>query len=154
VNASWMDTFVRQFHSVDINLFVNTKEGLVTPILRDVGGRGLKAIADEVYIHYIFIYLRIYIYVYIYIYSYTLYFTHHHMSTICGVTHMQCMLSLTPLFKQDVTSMTQCGACMQQAHTMYSTYTASTLIARSHCFIALELLVVIDSSLFRGIQTG
>jgi 2-oxoacid dehydrogenases acyltransferase (catalytic domain) len=48
VNASWMETFVRQFHSVDINLFVNTKEGLVTPILKDVGGRGLKAIADEV----------------------------------------------------------------------------------------------------------
>jgi pyruvate dehydrogenase E2 component (dihydrolipoamide acetyltransferase) len=53
VNASWMETFVRQFHSVDINLFVNTKEGLVTPILKDVGGRGLKTIADEVITAYI-----------------------------------------------------------------------------------------------------
>ena len=80
-----MDTFVRQFHSVDINLFVNTKEGLVTPILRDVGGRGLKAIADEVYIHYIFIYLRIYIYIYIHIH-FTLH-TSSHVNNLWCDTH-------------------------------------------------------------------
>ena len=48
VNASWMETFVRQYHSVDINLFMNTAEGLVTPLVRNVGGRGLKAVSDEI----------------------------------------------------------------------------------------------------------
>eukprot|EP00611_Tribonema_gayanum_P002698 TRINITY_DN12032_c0_g1_i5.p2 TRINITY_DN12032_c0_g1~~TRINITY_DN12032_c0_g1_i5.p2 ORF type:complete len:299 (-),score=114.09 TRINITY_DN12032_c0_g1_i5:110-1006(-) len=48
VNASWMESFVRQYHSVDINVFVNTDGGLVTPIVRDVGRRGLKAVSDEV----------------------------------------------------------------------------------------------------------
>lgn len=48
VNASWMDTFVRQYNSFDVNVMVGVGDGLVAPVVRDVGGRGLKAISDDV----------------------------------------------------------------------------------------------------------
>eukprot|EP00640_Fibrocapsa_japonica_P001115 CAMPEP_0113952368 /NCGR_PEP_ID=MMETSP1339-20121228/90376_1 /TAXON_ID=94617 /ORGANISM="Fibrocapsa japonica" /LENGTH=430 /DNA_ID=CAMNT_0000960969 /DNA_START=342 /DNA_END=1634 /DNA_ORIENTATION=+ /assembly_acc=CAM_ASM_000762 len=47
VNASWMDTFVRQYNSVDINILMNTTEGVVAPLVRDYGGRGLGELAAE-----------------------------------------------------------------------------------------------------------
>ncbi|CAM9609536.1 unnamed protein product, partial [Sphacelaria rigidula] len=48
VNASWMDTFVRQYKSFDVNVTVGVGDGLVAPVVKDVGGRGLKAISDDV----------------------------------------------------------------------------------------------------------
>ena len=39
VNGSWMDTFVRRYDQVDINLVMGTGEGLLTPVIRDVGGK-------------------------------------------------------------------------------------------------------------------
>ncbi len=48
VNASWMDTFVRQYNTFDVNLMVGVGDGLVAPVVRDVGGRGLKAISSDV----------------------------------------------------------------------------------------------------------
>lgn len=43
-----MDTFVRQYNSFDVNVMVGVGDGLVAPVVRDVGGRGLKAISDDV----------------------------------------------------------------------------------------------------------
>lgn len=48
VNASWMDTFVRQYNTFDVNVLVGVGDGLVAPLVRDVGGRGLQAISSEV----------------------------------------------------------------------------------------------------------
>ena len=48
VNASWMDTFVRQYNTFDVNVMVGVGDGLVAPLVRDVGGRGLQAISSEV----------------------------------------------------------------------------------------------------------
>ncbi|CAN0507377.1 unnamed protein product, partial [Ectocarpus sp. 12 AP-2014] len=48
VNASWMDTFVRQYNSFDVNVMVGVGDGLVAPVVRDVGRRGLKAISSDV----------------------------------------------------------------------------------------------------------
>lgn len=48
VNASWMDTFVRQYNTFDVNVMVGVGDGLVAPVVRDVGGRGLKAISNDV----------------------------------------------------------------------------------------------------------
>lgn len=47
VNGSWMDTFVRRYEQVDINVVMGTGDGLITPVLRDVGGKGIKALSDE-----------------------------------------------------------------------------------------------------------
>jgi pyruvate dehydrogenase E2 component (dihydrolipoamide acetyltransferase) len=47
LNGSWQETFVRRYEQVDINLVMgNNGTGLVTPIIRDVGGVGLKAISN------------------------------------------------------------------------------------------------------------
>lgn len=43
-----MDTFVRQYKTFDVNVMVGVGDGLVAPVVRNVGGRGLKAISDEV----------------------------------------------------------------------------------------------------------
>lgn len=48
VNAAWMDKFVRRYEQVDINLVMGTGQGLLTPVIRDVGSRGLKSISSEV----------------------------------------------------------------------------------------------------------
>jgi pyruvate dehydrogenase E2 component (dihydrolipoamide acetyltransferase) len=47
-NASWMDSFVRVYDSVDINLVVGNGSSLYAPVIRDVGRRGLKAVSDDV----------------------------------------------------------------------------------------------------------
>lgn len=43
-----MDTFVRQYKTFDVNVMIGVGDGLVAPVVRDVGGRGLKAISDDV----------------------------------------------------------------------------------------------------------
>jgi len=47
VNGSWMDTFVRRYEQVDINLVVGTGAGLITPVVRDVGSKGLRSLSAE-----------------------------------------------------------------------------------------------------------
>jgi pyruvate dehydrogenase E2 component (dihydrolipoamide acetyltransferase) len=47
VNAAWMGDFVRVYDAVDMNVVVGSGDELYTPVLRDVGRRGLKAIAKE-----------------------------------------------------------------------------------------------------------
>ncbi len=46
-NASWMDSVVRVYDSVDINVVVGTGDKLYTPVIRDCGGKGVKGISDE-----------------------------------------------------------------------------------------------------------
>jgi len=46
-NASWMDSAVRVYDSVDMNVVVGTGDDLYTPVIRDCGAKGLKAISDE-----------------------------------------------------------------------------------------------------------
>jgi len=47
VNASWMDSAVRVYDSVDMNVVVGTGDKLYTPVIRDCAAKGLKAISDE-----------------------------------------------------------------------------------------------------------
>jgi pyruvate dehydrogenase E2 component (dihydrolipoamide acetyltransferase) len=46
-NASWMDSVVRVYDSVDINVVVGTGDKLYTPVIRDCGSKGIKSISDE-----------------------------------------------------------------------------------------------------------
>lgn len=46
-NAAWMDSVVRVFDSVDVNVVVGTGDNLYTPVIRDCGRKGLKGISDE-----------------------------------------------------------------------------------------------------------
>jgi len=45
VNAAWHGEFIRQYSKADISIAVATPTGLITPIVRDVGGNGLAAIS-------------------------------------------------------------------------------------------------------------
>lgn len=47
-NAAWMDTFVRRYEQVDVNIVVGSGAGTITPVLRDVGKKGLKALSAEI----------------------------------------------------------------------------------------------------------
>lgn len=47
VNGSWMDTFIRRYSQVDINVVLEGPNGLITPVIRDAGSIGLKTIANE-----------------------------------------------------------------------------------------------------------
>jgi pyruvate dehydrogenase E2 component (dihydrolipoamide acetyltransferase) len=47
-NASWMDSVVRVYDSVDINIVVGNGNALYTPVLRNVGGRGVASIGAHV----------------------------------------------------------------------------------------------------------
>ena len=46
-NASWMESAVRMYDSVDMNVVVGTGDNLYTPVIRDCGAKGIKAISDE-----------------------------------------------------------------------------------------------------------
>jgi len=46
-NAAWMESVVRVYDSVDINVVVGTGDNLYTPVIRDCGGKGVKGISDE-----------------------------------------------------------------------------------------------------------
>lgn len=48
VNSSWMDTFVREHHTVDISVAVSTENGLITPIVFDSHLKGLATINENV----------------------------------------------------------------------------------------------------------
>jgi len=46
-NASWMDSVVRVYDSVDVNVVVGNGDKLYSPVIRDCGAKGLKGISDE-----------------------------------------------------------------------------------------------------------
>eukprot|EP00529_Nitzschia_sp_RCC80_P025313 CAMPEP_0113518012 /NCGR_PEP_ID=MMETSP0014_2-20120614/42607_1 /TAXON_ID=2857 /ORGANISM="Nitzschia sp." /LENGTH=530 /DNA_ID=CAMNT_0000415331 /DNA_START=60 /DNA_END=1652 /DNA_ORIENTATION=- /assembly_acc=CAM_ASM_000159 len=46
-NASWMESVVRVFDSIDMNVVVGTGDNLYTPVIRDCGAKGIKSISDE-----------------------------------------------------------------------------------------------------------
>lgn len=46
-NASWMDSVVRVYDSVDVNVVVGTGDKLYSPVIRDCGAKGIKGISDE-----------------------------------------------------------------------------------------------------------
>jgi len=48
VNASWHGTFVRQYKRVDVNVLVNTDGGVVAPVIRDAGAKGLGELSGMV----------------------------------------------------------------------------------------------------------
>lgn len=48
VNASWMETFVRSHQRFDVNVVMGVGDGLVAPVVKDVGAKGVKAISDEI----------------------------------------------------------------------------------------------------------
>ena len=45
-NASWMDSVVRVYDSVDINVVVGSGDTLATPVIKDCGKQGIKGISD------------------------------------------------------------------------------------------------------------
>ncbi|XP_026681992.1 uncharacterized protein LOC103512808 [Diaphorina citri] len=47
-NSSWQDTFIREYHSVDVSVAVNTDKGLFTPIVFDADKKGLVDISNDV----------------------------------------------------------------------------------------------------------
>jgi pyruvate dehydrogenase E2 component (dihydrolipoamide acetyltransferase) len=46
-NASWMESAVRVYDSVDINVVIGSGDALYTPVLRDCASKGLKSISKE-----------------------------------------------------------------------------------------------------------
>mmetsp|Transcript_16779 Transcript_16779/g.26102 ORF Transcript_16779/g.26102 Transcript_16779/m.26102 type:complete len:195 (+) Transcript_16779:1565-2149(+) len=47
-NSSWTDTAIRQFNTTDINIAVNTDNGLLTPLIPNVESLGLVSINESV----------------------------------------------------------------------------------------------------------
>jgi len=47
VNSEWREDSIRQYHNVDINLAVNTPNGLLTPVIRDCDSIGLKLLSSR-----------------------------------------------------------------------------------------------------------
>lgn len=47
-NSIWVDGVVRQFEAVDIGVAVAVDGGLVTPVVRDVGGKSLSQVSAQV----------------------------------------------------------------------------------------------------------
>lgn len=48
VNSQWMDTAIRRFSTVDINVAVATDQGLLTPLVRNADNIGLVSISQRV----------------------------------------------------------------------------------------------------------
>lgn len=46
-NASWMDSVVRVYDSVDINVVVGNGDALYTPVMKNVGTRGVKSLSKD-----------------------------------------------------------------------------------------------------------
>ncbi|EJT99796.1 pyruvate dehydrogenase [Dacryopinax primogenitus] len=46
-NSGWMGDFIRQYKKADISVAVATPNGLITPIIKDAGGKGLTTISTE-----------------------------------------------------------------------------------------------------------
>lgn len=47
VNSAWLGDTIRQFKKADISVAVATPTGLITPIVKDVGSKGLASISAE-----------------------------------------------------------------------------------------------------------
>lgn len=47
-NSSWMNDFIRQYHDVNINVAVQTDNGLFVPVIRNADKKGLSVISEEV----------------------------------------------------------------------------------------------------------
>lgn len=47
-NASWMGDSVRMYDNVDMNVVMGSGDNLYTPLLKDVGGKGVKSISEEI----------------------------------------------------------------------------------------------------------
>ncbi|XP_057771259.1 dihydrolipoyllysine-residue acetyltransferase component 3 of pyruvate dehydrogenase complex, mitochondrial-like isoform X2 [Salvia miltiorrhiza] len=47
-NSSWTNDYIRQFNNVNINVAVQTENGLYVPIIRDADKKGLSRISEEV----------------------------------------------------------------------------------------------------------
>ncbi|KAL6496942.1 hypothetical protein OROGR_028871 [Orobanche gracilis] len=47
-NSSWTSDYIRQYHNVNINVAVQTDNGLYVPVIRDADKRGLSSISDEI----------------------------------------------------------------------------------------------------------
>ncbi|KAB2081592.1 hypothetical protein ERO13_A05G136800v2 [Gossypium hirsutum] len=47
-NSSWTDDYIRQYNNVNINVAVQTENGLYVPVIRDADKKGLSSIAEEV----------------------------------------------------------------------------------------------------------
>ncbi|KAL6003597.1 hypothetical protein ACLOJK_023830 [Asimina triloba] len=47
-NSSWTNDYIRQYHNVNINVAVQTDNGLLVPVIRDADKKGLANIAEEV----------------------------------------------------------------------------------------------------------
>ncbi|KAI1793894.1 dihydrolipoamide acetyltransferase [Ganoderma leucocontextum] len=46
-NSAWMGDVIRQYKKADISVAVATPTGLITPIIKDVGAKGLASISSE-----------------------------------------------------------------------------------------------------------
>jgi pyruvate dehydrogenase E2 component (dihydrolipoamide acetyltransferase) len=46
-NSAWMDTFIRQYKNVDVNVAVATDNGLITPIIFNADKKGLTNINSD-----------------------------------------------------------------------------------------------------------
>ncbi|KAK7294391.1 hypothetical protein RJT34_17280 [Clitoria ternatea] len=47
-NSSWANDYIRQYHNVNINVAVQTDNGLFVPVIRDADKKGLSTIGEEV----------------------------------------------------------------------------------------------------------
>jgi pyruvate dehydrogenase E2 component (dihydrolipoamide acetyltransferase) len=47
VNSAWLGEVIRQYKKADISVAVATPNGLITPIIKDVGSKGLATISSE-----------------------------------------------------------------------------------------------------------
>jgi pyruvate dehydrogenase E2 component (dihydrolipoamide acetyltransferase) len=46
-NSSWMGSFIRRYHNVDMSVAVQTETGLITPIIFNSNLKGLEQISTE-----------------------------------------------------------------------------------------------------------
>jgi len=47
-NSAWMDTFIREHHTCDVSVAVDTGSGLITPILTSAQSKGLAEISSNI----------------------------------------------------------------------------------------------------------
>lgn len=47
-NSSWTNDYIRQYHNVNINVAVQTDNGLYVPVVRDADKKGLSKISEDV----------------------------------------------------------------------------------------------------------
>jgi len=47
-NSAWMDSFIREYHTCDVSVAVDTGSGLITPIVTNVESKGLAEISETV----------------------------------------------------------------------------------------------------------